>query len=94
MKNKKTKSSLEIFEETGDVPKWKPVVGAAVEVFEDPLTQHRDEGLAKIVKIHRHDKFSDYGLLDCDVRFYMDSSDSKLEDIAVRRQIKYSMEAK
>lgn len=59
------KSIFDIWEKTGDIPKWKPVKGACVEVFEDPLTEHRHEGIAKIVKIHSYKN----GILDCDVRF-------------------------
>ena len=64
---------------------WKPAVGYPVTVFEDPITCHKHEGDATIVKIHRHDKFKEYGLLDCDVRF-------KGESEIVRRQIKYNFE--
>lgn len=74
----KVKNILDTFEKTGDIPKWKPVVGACVEVFEDPLTQHVHEGVAKIVKIHSKKS----GILDCDVRFTG-------ENQVVRRQIKY-----
>ena len=63
------KNILDTYEKTGKIPKWKPVVGAMVEVFEDPITQHKHEGVAKIVKIHS--KTSD-GILDCDVRFIME----------------------
>ena len=72
------KSVLDTFEKTGDIPKWKPVVGACVEVFEDVMTQHKHEGVAKIVKIYSKKN----GILDCDVRF-------KGESNIVRRQIKY-----
>ena len=72
------KSVIEIFEKTGDIPKWKPVIGASVDVFSDPITQHIHEGVAKIVKIH----VKKDGILDCDVKF-------KNEDEVVRRQIKY-----
>jgi len=60
-------------------------VGDNVEVFEDVLTQKIQEGVAKIVKIHKQNK----KVVDCDVKFYMDVWVSKkLEDDAVRRQIK------
>lgn len=75
---------IDIWEKTGDMPKWKPVVGAIVEVFEDVMTQHKHEGCAKIVKIHSKKN----GILDCDVRFYKNIfSSTELEDV-VRRQIK------
>lgn len=81
----KKASVLETWEKTGDIPKHEFKVGALVEVFEDPMTQHIHEGVAKIVKIHKKTK----QMVDCDVRFYIDiHSGSELEDDAVRRQIK------
>ena len=73
------KNILATWEKTGDIPKWKPVIGASVEVFEDVMTQHKHEGVAKVVKIHNKKN----GILDCDVKF-------KGESDIVRRQIKYS----
>lgn len=65
--------------------KWKPVVGANVEVFEDVMTQHIHEGVAKIVKIN---KFKGK-VIDCNVRFFKNIwESSELEDEVVRRQIK------
>ena len=62
---------------------WK--VGAVVEVFEDVMTQHKHEGVAKIVKIHKKDA----EVVDCDVRFYKEYCFIKeLEDEVFRRQIK------
>jgi len=75
------KSIIDIWEKTGDIPKFKWKVGATVEVFEDIMTQHKHEGVAKIVKIHKKGA----EIIDCDVRFY---KDIKLEDEVVRRQIK------
>ena len=72
------KNILDIFEKTGDIPKWKPVVGAMVEVFEDPLTERIHEGVAKVVKIYSKKD----GILDCDVLFKGDTE-------VFRRQIKY-----
>jgi len=72
------KNILDVFEKTGDIPAWKPIVGACVEVFEDVLTQHKHEGIAKVIKIHSKRD----GILDCDVQF-------KGEKDIVRRQIKY-----
>ena len=64
---------------------YKFKVGDTVEVFEDVLTQHKHEGVGKIVKIHKQDK----EVADVDVRFYVDVfSGKKMEDDIVRRQIK------
>ena len=71
-------SVIETWEKTGDIPKWKPVVGAMVEVFEDPMTEHKHEGVAKVVNIHSKDN----GVLDCDVQF-------KGEMDIVRRKVKF-----
>lgn len=75
---KKKQSVLDVFEKTGDLPKWKPVVGARVTVFEDPMTEHKIEGNAKVVKIYSKKNH----VLDCDVQF-----DGDLE--IVRRQVKF-----
>lgn len=81
----KKASVIETWEKTGDIPKHKFKVGTVVEVFEDPMTQHIHEGVAKIVKIH---EITDE-IVDCDVRFYCDIHTSrKMEDDAVRRLIK------
>lgn len=64
---------------------YKFEVGDNVEVFEDVLTQKIHEGVAKIVRIHKQNK----KVVDCDVKFYIDVfKNSKMEDDAVRRQIK------
>lgn len=61
-------------------------VNDAVQIYEDVLTQHKFEGVGRIVKIHKHDKKT----VDCDVRFYVNpwGNTADLEKEVVRRQIK------
>jgi hypothetical protein len=65
---------------------YKFKIGDIVEVFEDVKTEKIIEGCAKIVKIHKQD-IGD-GIIDCDVKFFVENKVNVLEDDAVRRQIK------
>ena len=80
------KSLVDILEETGDIPRHEFKVGAIVEVFEDVMTQHKHEGVAKIEKIY---KVTD-DVVDCGVRFYIKDS-NKLEEEVVRRQVRRTL---
>jgi hypothetical protein len=72
--------------EKKEMKKYEFKVGGAVSVYEDVMTQHVFEGVAKIVKIHKLSK----NVVDCDVRFYRDmlGSTSEMKKEICRRKIK------